>query len=81
MGEFGSAVEKTSDIMDTSIGKMDFSVRSYNCLKRAGIETLRDLVSKSEEDLMAVRSMGRKSLEEIVEKLSKMGFSLAAIAE
>lgn len=77
----GSAVEETFDIMDTSIGKMDFSVRSYNCLKRAGIETLRDLVSKSEEDLMAVRSMGRKSLEEIVEKLSKMGFSLAAIAE
>jgi len=81
MGEFGSAVEKTSDIMDTSIEKLEFSVRSYNCLKRAGIETLRDLVSKSEEDLMTVRSMGRKSLEEIVEKLSKMGFSLASATE
>ena len=81
MGEFGSAVEKTSDIMDTSIEKLEFSVRSYNCLKRAGIETLRDLVSKSEEDLMTVRSMGRKSLDEIVEKLSKMGFSLASATE
>lgn len=72
------SVDKEPDIMDTSIDKMDLSVRAYNCLKRAEINTIGALVNKTEEDLMAVRNMGRKSLDEIVEKLSRLGFSLAS---
>ena len=72
------SVDKEPDIMDTSIDKMDLSVRAYNCLKRAEINTIGALVNKTEEDLMAVRNMGRKSLNEIVEKLSRLGFSLAS---
>ena len=52
------------------------SVRSFNCLKRAGINTVEDLINKSEEDMMKVRNLGRKSLEEVVQKLNSLGFSL-----
>ena len=52
------------------------SVRSFNCLKRAGINTVEDLINKSEEDMMKVRNLGRKSLEEVVQKLNSLGFGL-----
>jgi len=52
------------------------SVRSFNCLKRAGINTVEDLISKSEEEMMKVRNLGRKSLEEVMAKLDALGFSL-----
>ena len=55
---------------------MDLSVRSFNCLKRAGINTVEDLINKSEDDMMKVRNLGRKSLEEVVYKLNSLGFSL-----
>ena len=52
------------------------SVRSFNCLKRAGINTVGDLVNKSEDDMMKVRNLGRKSLEEVMAKLYSLGFTL-----
>lgn len=67
---------KSFDILDTPIEELDLSVRASNCLKRASIKTLRDLVSKTEYDLFRVRSMGQKSLEEIIGKLTSMGLSL-----
>ena len=59
-----------------TIEDLDLSVRSFNCLKRAGINTVEDLINKSEEDMMKVRNLGRKSLEEGVQKLNSLGFSL-----
>ena len=59
-----------------TIEELDLSVRSLNCLKRAGINTVEDLINKSEDDMMKVRNLGRKSLEEVVEKLTSLGFSL-----
>ena len=53
-------------------------MRSYNCLKRANINTVEDLISKTEEEMMKVRNLGRKSLEEVINKLSMMGLSLAS---
>ena len=55
---------------------MDLSVRSYNCLKRAGIHTVEDLTKKSEDDMLKVRNLGRKSLEEVQQKLVGLGLSL-----
>ena len=63
-------------ILEMTIEELDLSVRSFNCLKRAGINTVEDLISKSEEDMMKVRNLGRKSLEEVVWKLASLGFSL-----
>ncbi len=63
---------------DMAIEDLDFSVRTYNCLKRAGINSVNDLVAKSEEDMMKVRNLGKKSLEEVIQKLEEMGLSLAA---
>jgi len=60
-----------------TIEELDLSVRSYNCLKRAGINTVEDLISRTEEDMMKVRNLGRKSLEEVVNKLKALGLSLA----
>lgn len=62
--------------LEMTIEELDLSVRSFNCLKRAGINTVEDLVSKSEEEMMKVRNLGRKSLEEVIEKLDSLGFSL-----
>lgn len=59
-----------------TIEELDLSVRSFNCLKRAGINTVEDLINKSEDDMMKVRNLGRKSLEEVVYKLNSLGFSL-----
>lgn len=63
-------------VLETTIEELDLSVRSFNCLKRAGINTVEDLINKSEDDMMKVRNLGRKSLEEVVEKLNSLGFHL-----
>jgi DNA-directed RNA polymerase, alpha subunit, bacterial and chloroplast-type len=63
-------------VLEMTIEELDLSVRSFNCLKRAGINTVEDLINKSEEDMMKVRNLGRKSLEEVVWKLSSLGFNL-----
>lgn len=63
--------------LEMTIEELDLSVRSFNCLKRAGINTVEDLVSKTEEEMMKVRNLGRKSLEEVIEKLHSLGFSLS----
>ena len=57
--------------------ELDLSVRSFNCLKRANINTVEDLISKTEDEMMKVRNLGRKSLEEVINKLAMMGLSLA----
>ena len=73
-------VEKDDDgkdkVLEMTIEELDLSVRSFNCLKRAGINTVQDLINKSEEDMMKVRNLGRKSLEEVVSKLNSLGFKL-----
>ncbi|MBR7071915.1 MAG: DNA-directed RNA polymerase subunit alpha, partial [Clostridia bacterium] len=63
-------------VLDLTIDELDLSVRSFNCLKRAGINTVEDLINKSEEDMMKVRNLGRKSLEEVIAKLNSFGFGL-----
>ncbi len=60
--------------LEMTIEELDLSVRSFNCLKRAGINTVGDLVSKSEDEMMKVRNLGRKSLEEVMAKLDSLGF-------
>ncbi len=65
-----------SKVLDLTIDELDLSVRSFNCLKRAGINTVEDLINKSEEDMMKVRNLGRKSLEEVIAKLDSFGFTL-----
>lgn len=62
--------------LEMTIEELDLSVRSFNCLKRAGINTVEDLINKSEEDMMKVRNLGRKSLDEVVAKLESLGFTL-----
>ena len=59
-----------------TIEEHDLSVRSFNCLKRANINTVEDLTEKTEEDMMKVRNLGRKSLEEVIAKLQSLGFAL-----
>ncbi len=59
-----------------TVEELDLSVRSYNCLKRAGINTVEDLINRTEEDMMKVRNLGRKSLEEVIQKLAALGLSL-----
>ena len=68
-------------ILELTIEEMDLSVRSFNCLKRAGINTVGDLIEKSEEDMMKVRNLGRKSLEEVINKLDSLGFKLTESVE
>ena len=63
-------------VLEMTIEELDLSVRSFNCLKRAGINTVEDLIMKSEEDMMKVRNLGRKSLEEVIHKLESLGFGL-----
>lgn len=63
-------------VLEMTIEELDLSVRSFNCLKRAGINTVEDLTNKSEEDMMKVRNLGRKSLEEVIFKLQSLGFNL-----
>jgi len=66
--------EDRERILDLTIEELDLSVRSYNCLKRAGINTVGELVRKSEEEMMKVRNLGKKSLEEVEQKLVELGF-------
>ena len=68
--------DKVHKLMVMSIEDMDLSVRSYNCLKRAGINTVEDLIHKSEEDMLKVKNLGRKSLDEVIHKLESLGLSL-----
>ena len=68
---------KKEKVLETTIEELDLSVRSYNCLKRAGINTVQDLTNRSENDMMKVRNLGRKSLEEVIAKLDGMGLSLS----
>lgn len=76
----GLMIEKTEDpkvkALETTIEDLDFSVRAYNCLKRAGIHTLQDLVNKSETDMMKIRNLGKKSLKEVLDKIKDLGLIL-----
>jgi len=72
---------KKEKVLEMTIEELDLSVRSYNCLKRAGINTVEDLISRTEEDMMKVRNLGRKSLEEVLQKLHALGLSLAPSEE
>ncbi len=69
-------VDPLPQILDKSIEDMDLSVRSFNCLKRAGIHTIRDLTQKAEDDMLKVRNLGRKSLDEVIQKLASYGLKL-----
>ena len=77
--ETGLMASKSEDpnvkILETSIDDLDFSVRAYNCLKRANILTLRDLVDKSENEMMKIRNLGKKSLKEVMDKVKDLGLS------
>ena len=77
--ETGLMASKSEDpnvkILETSIDDLDFSVRAYNCLKRANILTLRDLVDKSENEMMKIRNLGKKSLKEVMDKVKDMGLN------
>ena len=65
-------------VLEMTIEELDLSVRSFNCLKRAGINTVEDLVAKTQEDMMKVRNLGSKSLEEVINKLDAMGLALSS---
>ena len=82
MSAASTVVEKTEavkdKIMEMTIEELDLSVRSFNCLKRANINTVEDLVSKTQDEMIKVRNLGRKSLEEVIQKLAMMGLSLAS---
>ena len=82
MGGKSMVVEKAEaqrdKVLELTIEELDLSVRSFNCLKRANINTVEDLISKTEDDMMRVRNLGRKSLEEVIDKLAMMGLSLAS---
>ena len=76
----GLMIEKTEDTkskeLETPIEDLDFSVRTFNCLKRANIKTLKDLVDKKQSDFMKIRNLGKKSLKEVLDKIKDMGLSL-----
>ena len=80
LGDKSTVVEKATDskdkMLELTIEELDLSVRSFNCLKRANINTVEDLISKTEDEMMKVRNLGRKSLEEVMAKLDSLGFSL-----
>ena len=67
---------KKEKVLEMTIEELDLSVRSFNCLKRAGIDTVEDLINRTEEDMIKVRNLGRKSLEEVIQKLASLGLSL-----
>ena len=81
MGSTSTVVEKAETqrdkVLELTIEELDLSVRSFNCLKRAGINTVEDLISKTQDEMMKVRNLGRKSLEEVINKLAMMGLSLS----
>jgi len=67
---------KRDRVLEMTIEELDLSVRSFNCLKRAGIDTVEDLINRTEDDMIKVRNLGRKSLEEVIQKLSSLGLCL-----
>ena len=77
-GIFAAAADETDTVMETSIDDLDLSVRSYNCLKRQGINTVGQLVECTEGDLLNIRNFGAKSIEEVKDKLQQMGLGLKA---
>lgn len=81
IGSRSTVVEKVETqrdkVLEMTIEELDLSVRSFNCLKRANINTVEDLISKTEDEMMKVRNLGRKSLEEVINKLAMMGLHLA----
>jgi DNA-directed RNA polymerase subunit alpha len=68
--------DKVHKLLVMSVEDMDLSVRSYNCLKRAGINTVEDLIKKTEDDMLKVKNLGRKSLDEVIHKLESLGLGL-----
>ena len=88
MGDGGRAVEMTrsegnewAKLLEMGIDELELSVRSYNCLKRAGINTIGELISKTPEEMMKVRNLGKKSLDEVEEKLARLGLRLRSPEE
>ncbi len=71
-----TAQDPVDKVLEMNIDELELSVRSYNCLKRAGINTVEELTNKSQEDMMKVRNLGRKSLDEVIAKLKELGLSL-----
>ncbi len=67
---------KKEKVLEMTIEELDMSVRSFNCLKRAGIDTVEDLTNRTEEDMIKVRNLGKKSLEEVIQKLQSLGLTL-----
>ena len=67
---------KKEKVLEMTIEELDMSVRSFNCLKRAGIDTVEDLINRTEEDMIKVRNLGKKSLEEVIQKLHSLGLDL-----
>lgn len=68
--------ESQAKIYEMAIDDLDLSVRSYNCLRRAGINTVKDLTEKTEDDMLKVRNLGKKSLEEVLKKINDLGLKL-----
>ena len=78
-----SKEEKIRDenVLDITVEDLDLTVRSFNCLKRADINTVRDLIGKTMEDMTKVRNLGKKSLNEIIDKLDSFGLKLREVSE
>ena len=78
-------IEKEDDekekVLEMSIDELELSVRSYNCLKRAGINTVEELTNRTSEDMMKVRNLGRKSLDEVLAKLKELGLQLNPVED
>ncbi len=85
MSQFGILIESQANpktqILEMNIEDMDLSVRSYNCLKRANIHTVEDLTKKTEDEMLKVRNLGRKSLDEVIAKLHSYGLGLKSNEE
>ncbi len=75
------AETKKERVLEMTIEELDMSVRSFNCLKRAGIDTVEDLTNRTEEDMIKVRNLGKKSLEEVIQKLHSLGLDLKKVEE
>ena len=78
-------IERETDekekVLEMNIDELELSVRSYNCLKRAGINTVDELISRTPEDMMKVRNLGRKSLEEVLAKLKELNLQLSPVED
>ncbi len=72
---------QSSQVLEMSIDELELSVRSYNCLKRAGINTVQELCDKTEDEMMKVRNLGKKSLDEVHEKLKELGLGFKSSGE